>query len=478
MTVLLYMKAPPNSVDTEHEGYPWAYNNIYLSGIIYHSDDTTQPFYNHHDYTAIGLKVAGKVELLKVNAADEKEKISGISFHLWGRSDYGTDVDMIETSNSRGQVNFKNVEKGTYTLQEYECGPDWQLDPTEYTVVIDDYGHVKISANGEEYTDIRLTVKDPPRIHGDLEFLKLGMFEFNGSHQRIEGVRFKLEGMSDYGNDILMFATSDFYGKVSFANIEKGTYELTEVETDPDYILIGTVFHVRVDDMGGVTILRENGTETYLDNISGSNVIYNPPRYWSFELVKLSREKDEANNHTLEGAKFLLTGTSALGTAYNEEVSSDDKGHVVFDRIEAGTYTLKETEAPHDLDENGLANPGGSLNYLADPNEYTVIVADDGTVTIDGLEKDEDGDFGFPNAFMVFNTPKLDKHITVYKTWDPAPPEDTFDFGTRTAEPAGDKTGPTIHVNSQDPTVAPDPAPAPAPEPEPEPEPEPGNGGA
>ncbi len=460
VTVLLFMKAPPNSVDTEHEGYPWAYNNIYLSGIIYHTDGTTQPFYNHHDYTAIGLKITGKVELLKVNAENEQEVIPSISFHLWGRSDYGTDVDMIESSNSRGQVNFKNVEKGTYLLQEYECGDDWLLDVTEYTVIVDDYGSTTIKVNGEEIKDLRLTVKDPPRVHGDLEILKMGLYEVEGKHPRIEGVKFKLEGLSDYGNDVLMFATSDNTGRVSFVNIEKGTYELTEIETDPEYVKIDTVFTVTVDEQGAVTVSAAKEDEQYLGMEAGNQVIFNPPRYFSFDFVKLSSEKNEEDNHSLEGAEFSLTGKSKLGTDYALTATSDKYGHFFFERVEPGTYTLKETVAPHDLDESGQADPGGTLNYVLDPMEYAVVVEDDGKVTIEGLEQDKDGTYQFPGAFLFYNTPKLDKHITIYKTWDPAPPDDTFDWGERTADPAGSKTGPTVHISSkEDPTVAPSPDP-------------------
>ena len=119
-----------------------------------------------------------------------------------------------------------------------------------------------------------------------------------------------------------------------------------------------------------------------------------------------------------------------------------------------------EQETTYDLDADGKANTGGTLNYVADPNEYIVVVKEDGSVTIDGLEKDENGTFGYEGAFKFFNTPKLDKHITVYKTWDPAPPEsDNFAWGERTAEPAGEKTGPTVHISTKDPTVAPSPAP-------------------
>ena len=45
----------------------------------------------------------------------------------------------------------------------------------------------------------------------------------------------------------------------------------------------------------------------------------------------------------------------------------------MFDKLEPGTYILKETKAPadHDLDEK----------------PYTVVVKKDGTFTIDGLKK-------------------------------------------------------------------------------------------
>lgn len=71
-----------------------------------------------------------------------------------------------------------------------------------------------------------------------------------------------------------------------------------------------------------------------------------------------------------------MTGISDYGTSVDKTAVSgkaEDGGLVVFDRLEPGTYILKETKAPadHDLDEK----------------PYTVVVKKDGTFTIDGLKK-------------------------------------------------------------------------------------------
>ena len=70
-------------------------------------------------------RITGKFSLEKVAEDDADEKIEGISFRLSGTSDYGTEVNIIKETDQDGWIDFKDIEKGTYVLQEYGGVPDW-----------------------------------------------------------------------------------------------------------------------------------------------------------------------------------------------------------------------------------------------------------------------------------------------------------------------------------------------------------------
>ena len=177
-------------------------------------------------------------------------------------------------------------------------------------------------------------------------------------------------GTSDYGNDYLLYETSGDIGRVYFENIELGTYELAEVEAPDGYIQKKEPWKVKVDERG-VAVIYDGEKEEEKDT-NGYYVVKNEP-YHSIRFLKSSTYGD---NIYLEGAEFSLTGISDYGTSVDKTAVSgkaEDGGLVVFDKLEPGTYILKETKAPedHDLDEK----------------PYTVVVKKDGTFTIDGLKK-------------------------------------------------------------------------------------------
>lgn len=167
LTAYLYMKAPDTVADTE--GYPYAYNNVWANSTLYR-DTLAMDYFVHQDYTSVRCVITGDLSLKKVNRNNTDEVISGIKYRLYGTSDYGTTIDEIGESSSEGMIKFKAIEKGTYTLQEYDSGEDWILDPTEYTVTIDSNGHTNV--DGVDYSNDYLMVTNEPRVHGDLNFSK------------------------------------------------------------------------------------------------------------------------------------------------------------------------------------------------------------------------------------------------------------------------------------------------------------------
>jgi|GEM_PF-1649899 len=367
ITAVLYMKAPHSIAGLENL---WTYNNVYISDTVADAVGGSENILIHQDYTKLKFHVVADIAAYKVSSEDAERYISGTTFRLTGTSDYGTEVDEYATSNSKGRIIFKDVESGTYALAEYACGDDWQLPQEPMTVVIDSEG--KVFIDGTEVTEDgflasdaeeKYKIENDPRHHADIYFDKK---DLNDSTIAVAGARFRLSGRSDYGSEVLLYAVSDESGRVTFENVEEGTYELAEVEAPKRYVTSGTAFKAVVDANGNFAISGDGCEYTK----TGIYNIYNEPIH-SFYFLK----KDAYNLEPLGGAEFRLYGASADGEPYDETVTSvEGTGYVTFENLKAGSYILEETKTP---DHDGIT-------YVADGAKHIVTVAADGTVTMDG----------------------------------------------------------------------------------------------
>ena len=386
LTAYLYMEAPDTVADTE--GYPYAYNNIWANSTLYR-DTLAMDYFVHQDYTSVRCVITGNLNLKKVNRNNTDEVISGIKYRLYGTSDYGTAIDELGESSSEGMIRFKAIEKGTYTLQEYDSGEDWILDPTEYTVTINSNGHTNV--DGVDYSNDYLTVTDEPRVHGDLSFSKKDLV----TQKNIGGAKFLLQGTSDYGTNIVQYATSYDSGNITFSDIEKGTYDLTEVSAANGYVLNGNKYRATIDDSGSAMITLKDGDKTFLSNTEKVITVYNEP----FHKVTIVKQ-NSYDYSAVEGVTFRLSGTSDRGTAVDMSETTDSAGLATFTGIESGTYTLVETAVAENAD---------GINVELDTTPRAVTVDKYGNVTIEGNQKDSQG-----NTIIVDNA-KSDKTVTVIK---------------------------------------------------------------
>lgn len=399
LTAYLYMTAPSS---TNVEGrVPMAYNNIYMNATIFGGNDKEETHLVHQDYTQIGLKIAGSFNVKKVSENDNSQAIKNIQYRLSGVSAYGTAYDEIVTTDRNGFAIFKDIELGSYTLQEHKSTPDWLLDATTRNVVVTKTGEVLV--DGVKYAENPLLLADKPRVHTDISLSKV---ELGNKTTKVPGMVFKLSGTSDYGNNVVVFATSNNSGEVVFENVEKGKYVIKEVSSEnPDYVINKDLtINVKIDGFGGMSF-SGNDNEYYNDQ-----KVYNERRFNSFRLRKIDKDNTSI---WLEGAEFSLKGTSAFGTNVDIIATSDENGVMSFENIERGTYTLKEVKAPENV--TALGKKGGNRNYIKDPSEYIVNIDKLGNVTIDGLTV-EDG----TGNFIVKNERAEDGKIVVKKVWNDA----------------------------------------------------------
>ena len=366
VSFIIYMQAPDE--DTSNKQDPVAYNNIFVNRTAIKevgNEIVRIPQFYHQDYTQAHYRISGDLDFRKVDATDASNVIQGITYKLTGTSDYGTAYDEERTSNKLGKLSFKEIEKGTYQLKETLCSADWQLNKETYTVKINSKGEAVI--DGLKNEDGVYILEDEPRNYADVMFQKID----NVTGSQVEGAVFKLSGVSDYGNEYTLYGTSNKIGRITFKNIELGTYNLVEVQAPGGYIKNGQKYSVKIDENNRAYIYDSDGNEIN----ANSNRLYqieNEP----YHSVRFLKSSTYGENIYLEGAEFNLSGISDYGTNVNMNAVSgraEDGGLVVFDGLEPGTYTLKETKAP--------------AGHYIDEKLYDVVVNKDGTFTIDGLEK-------------------------------------------------------------------------------------------
>nr|MCR5262295.1 prealbumin-like fold domain-containing protein [Clostridiales bacterium] len=116
---------------------------------------------------------------------------------------------------------------------------------------------------------------------------------------------------------------------------ENGYYTLEEIDDCPEIVVTYTAVMSSTASAGVKTnsawVSYESGKTS---NPSDVTVIM-----YGIDVFKY----DQADNSALPDAEFTLTGNGATYTG-----KSDQNGHVVFDGLAAGTYTLTETKAPGD----------------------------------------------------------------------------------------------------------------------------------
>lgn len=435
VAAVVHMKAP-GEVTEEIEKNPYTYNNIYIKNTLIDELEGTMDYFIHQDYTTVKYHVVADVPFYKVSSKNKNYGIKGITFRLYGTSKYGTEVDEYVTSNKNGLVNFKEIEAGEYILQEYEATSDWIEDHTEHTVEITN--KKKVYIDGELVTDILpIKIQNTPRIHTDVTFYKKDLADKN---KALEGVKFKLEGTSDYGNEVLMYALSDSDGKVTFENIEKGKYTLVEISTIDGYILNGTAYRVLVDENGnadiqkpeikvvetntGVTKTEETKTEEARAEEAKAEEAQAEETKEETKVEETKTEEARAGETQAKESKTRATKTTSTRESY--ESIYDNGNYYIYNEPYHSFYFIKKDAYSYEnlggakFKLYGCSNTGNTydetrasvegtgyvtfenlesgtyvlkeieapntedVTYVLDPTSHIVEVFEDGKVTLDG----------------------------------------------------------------------------------------------
>lgn len=240
------------------------------------------------------------------------------------------------------------------------------------------------------------------RTAGTLEF---GKIETGHENVAVKDTIFRLAGTSAYGTAVNELLITDSNGMVRFTGLEKGTYTLTEEQTDEDHIVNPTPHTVTVTPHGDVMLVTIDGYTSGVDE--AGNVLFYDAETDSYEYASEDRQpyrisndrrihsqvqltkKDKLTDAPISGAVFTLTGTSDYNTVYSIRAVSDRSGIVDFGDIELSSspYTITEV-----LPAEG---------YIPAANTYNLWVREGAggvaAVTLEGGDSDSSG--------VIYNKP-------------------------------------------------------------------------
>ena len=176
----------------------------------------------------------------------------------------------------------------------------------------------------------------------------------------------------------------------------ENSYYVQEITARNGYEINDTKFYFDIDSNGFVKISDKNSEENkkiFTINDKGDMTISlsNKLKWFRLNVVKKNDE-----NKLLAGAEFTLYKDANC----TDEVMSgitDDKGNLLFEKVEVGTYFLKETQAPAGYRK--LLEPI-KVEFKCVDGKHVYVVND---VVIDESNSDENYSMSLENDWYVGN---------------------------------------------------------------------------
>ncbi|MDU6880277.1 SpaA isopeptide-forming pilin-related protein [Finegoldia magna] len=191
----------------------------------------------------------GQFQIEKLDEANRTKKLQGATFSL-------TDADghvIYRSSDADGIVDFRDMEPGTYTLEETEAPKGYTKSTRKWSVTVYDTGNVLIREIGitgtgsvVEGTNIKLPVSNKPV--GD----KFQVYKKNGKGEALQGAEFTICAKDE--KTVIAKGTSDVNGIVDFKfadgkSLEEGQqYILKETNAPQGYKPIDKKWVLEVKD--------------------------------------------------------------------------------------------------------------------------------------------------------------------------------------------------------------------------------------
>lgn len=247
----------------------------------------------------------GNLQIRKVDENDENIVLKDAKFDV---IDKDNNVVATVTTNEKGIAEVKDLPFGDYFVKEISAPEGYIKVDTPVKVTIDNTNIIEF------------VMKNTKKVeNGQFKLLK----KDSESGQLLPGAKFDV---IDKDGNIVETIITDGKGEALSKQLPVGTYTLKEVEAPKGYELSSSLVHVDVAANKTVTVDVLN--KKIVEKATGQ-----------FEIVKVDAE-DKAK--VLSDAEFEVYKDGKKV----ETLRTDKTGKVISQKLEPGTYTLKETKAP------------------------------------------------------------------------------------------------------------------------------------
>ncbi|MGQ0419277.1 MSCRAMM family protein, partial [Bacillus sp. HC-Mk] len=247
----------------------------------------------------------GHLQIKKVDENDENIVLKDAKFDV---IDKDNNVVATVTTNEKGIAEVKDLPLGDYFVKEINAPEGYIKVDTPVKVTIDNTNVIE------------LVMKNTKRVeNGQFKLLK----KDSESGQLLPGAKFDV--IDKDGNVVETIVTGD-KGEALSKQLPVGSYTLKEVEAPKGYELSSSSVSVDVKANKVVTVDVVN--KKIPEKVTGQ-----------FEIVKVDAED---KTKVLSDAEFEVYKDSKKV----DTLRTDKTGKVISQKLEPGTYTLKETKAP------------------------------------------------------------------------------------------------------------------------------------
>ncbi|MFP7479764.1 SpaA isopeptide-forming pilin-related protein [Terribacillus saccharophilus] len=257
--------------------------------------------------TAKNTLIPGGVELTKVNAHDNSEKLAGAVFDLQDQD--GNVIEENLTTDEAGKIAIDGLAPGSYQFVETEAPADFLTDSTPITFTVERSQTEKVTVTAEN--DL---------IKGSLEIHKV---DSGDETVGLEGASFDL--LTAAGEKIASGKT-DKEGKLQFSDLVPGDYIIKETEAPFGYDLDPTPKQVTIERSQQETAVIQLENEL------------------STGAVHLHKVDSVDNKVGLAGAEFRLLDSK--GETLQDGLTTNSDGLLSIADLKPGDYQLVETKAP------------------------------------------------------------------------------------------------------------------------------------
>ena len=297
--------------------------------------------------TITNTKILGKINILKVDSADENIKLPGAVFEV--KDFQGTVVDTI-TTDENGVGTSKELPYGSYTVAEVSAPSGYELSGEAKNVTIDSNGEI-----------IELTFKNS-KLLGSIAIEKV---DSEDSEIKLKGAEFKV--LNSDGEEVGNIVTGED-GKGSLGSLPYGEYTVIETKAPDGYEL-------SLD----LVVVEVNSKAVVYKTITNTKIL------GKINILKVD-SADE--NIKLPGAVFEVKDFQ--GTVV-DTITTDENGVGTSKELPYGSYTVAEVSAP-----SGYELSEESKNVTIDSNgqtigltfENTKILGNISILKVDSIDED------------------------------------------------------------------------------------------